>query len=56
MSVVNAPGVSKSPRGICSACGRDYAITKAGEIRHHGEHGWQSSTCPGSLRPPKEAR
>ncbi|MEU1800835.1 hypothetical protein [Streptomyces sp. NPDC019937] len=42
---------SRSPRGVCRTCERDYAITRDGRIREHNAPG-QSTGCRGSRKTP----
>ncbi len=44
-------------RGICSECGRDFQLTKQGQIRHHAGDIWTAGRreyrCPGAGKPPQ---
>lgn len=44
-------------RGVCPKCGRKYALTDIGLIRHHTTDGKrESAACPGSWGYPKEKK
>lgn len=45
--------MSRRPRGVCGVCGREMALTIAGEVRLHSASGWQQPDwCPGSRKNP----
>ncbi|MET7933453.1 hypothetical protein [Streptomyces sp. NPDC005322] len=50
-SVVRATPRSPTPRGDCTGCGRDYALTIEGRIRWHDAPG-RSTPCGGSREAP----
>lgn len=49
------PATATGDRGVCPVCGRDFLLTKAGMVRHHGakDDSWPPRRCDGAGQPPK---